>query len=338
MPLTLKKIDKRIGLAYNWLEAQTNKTNNFTEYLYYPDTNRFSAEINYVRIIATTWKQAEIAAYLDKKNFKQGPSLLSYLNQFLVAENDSAYYRIDDRAKAAYNAFAILLLLELDRDKEQEDLLNNLANGLLSLVKPDGSISGDFLKPALGGKNFFPFEAALAMLKYFSQSNNPLFWQAALNIFRYYRLTWPENQNTPMIPWLTHSFCEYTKTKHDPELSEFIFTLNDWYIKQKKYTLKKIPRSSLASFAESMLAAAQLAELYNQTERRERYLHYGNKALRKILKLQCLRDKSELFSSPGLALGGFCHLPNDNQQRCDYTQHALGALHLAAQIAKENNK
>ena len=334
MRLTAKKTDRRIALAYSWLEVQTNPKTLIPEYLYFPETDRHASEINYVRILATAWQQSETAAYLKQGNAANS-AILDHLQQFLVSENDAAYYAIKGRAKTAYNAFAVLLLLTLNRTMEQEVLLVKLSNGLLSLVQSDGRVSSDFLHAVSGGEHFYSFEAALALLKYFAESNNPSFWQAILKIFRHYRQTWPENMNTPIIPWLTHSFYEYSLIKYDENLAEFIFELNDWFISEKKPALKKEPRSSLASFAESMLTASRLAALYKQDERRQKYLRYGHRALRQVLKLQCLRQKAMLFPRPEFALGGFCHKPDDNQQRCDYTQHALSALHLYADIIKE---
>ena len=177
----------------------------------------------------------------------------------------------------------------------------------------------------------------LALMKLYQQTHEERYLASVQAAFPYYRAYWRGNQNTAFVPWHSQVYLLLYQEAEDPELAEFVFEMSDWLIDTYQITereyidilggLKKgNPRNATSSYMEGINDAYQLAVLVNDKEHQKKYAESIRNGVRFILQMQYNQENIFYLENPERAIGGFRESLVSNDQRNDYTQHALMAL------------
>jgi rhamnogalacturonyl hydrolase YesR len=201
----------------------------------------------------------------------------------------------------------------------------------------DGSYNTYFTRNTTSGQDYYPGEAMLALMKLYQSTGGDKYINSVEKAFPYYRSYWRNNKNTAFVPW--HSqvyYLLYNETK-DSELARFVFEINDWLI--DNYQIqddaypdktggfpKQNPRNSASSYMEGINAAYSLAVAVNDQVHIDKYYNSIRIGARFILQMQFTDNNSFYLENSIRAVGGFKESLTTNDQRNDYTQHAVMAL------------
>lgn len=334
----------RIKLIPEWFSNNVDKKTGRSEYMYYPDDDKYSKDNNHVRQMASTWSMA----YL--KNYFKNPDLdkiieknLEYYSKLTICERGLCRVEIDGKSSLAYNAFLILALLEKDDNPEKDVLTKSLVNKILSLQRKNGSYQTD-LKSAFdsygdsedSGIDFYPGEAMLALIKYYQKTGDQRVLESVKRAFYFYRTYWRNNQSTAFVPWhIQADFILYQATEN-PEVSEFILEMSDWilgtqtvgspYPDKNGGFYSPNPNNSTFVQIEGLNDAYVLAKELGDQEREKKYSEAIKKAIEYLLMSQFTQNNTFYLENPKKALGGFRSSPASIEQRIDFMQHAAFAL------------
>lgn len=191
-----------------------------------------------------------------------------------------------------------------------------------------------------GGRNrsidFYPGEAMLALMMLHRHSGDDEYLDGVRKAYPYYRRYWRGNKNTAFVPWHSQALSLLYEETRDESIPVFVFEMNDWLldshqIKDGPYHDKiggfgHYPGSSTSSFLEGLNGAYRLAKLVGDQERMDRYSEAIRLGVGCILQMQYTDDNSFYLVNPRNAIGGFKQSIVRNDQRIDFTQHALNAL------------
>jgi hypothetical protein len=335
--ITNDLIHERLKLVRNWFVNNTDESG-LHEYLYYPSTDKYSSSMNDVRMLATAWSMATLRdKYGDSR---LDPIIKTTLDKYLKykqCDGDVCYLMIDGSAKLAYNAFVILALLETPSYPNRNELMRELALGILSNQQEDGSYHTYFKSDKNSGQDFYPGESMLALMKLFDETGTKKYLTSVQKAFPYYRDYWRNNKNTAFIPWHSQADLLLYEATSDPEIPAFVFEMNDWLIRNNQITQSKwqdyiggfpksLPRNSTSSYLEGINDAYKLAILVGDSEHSEKYRESIRLGTRFILLTQYTPENAFYIKNQERAVGGFRKHLISNEQRNDYSQHASFAL------------
>ncbi|MDG6219811.1 MAG: AMMECR1 domain-containing protein, partial [Candidatus Thermoplasmatota archaeon] len=134
-------LTERLNLAVDWFKNSVNTATGLLEYEYIPSKNIYSEENNHIRKLATLWAMMKLSNFLETDELDDViHEMLSYYQDFVTYENNFSTLSINDDANIAYNAFALLSLMEEDQpDNTTDELMEQLAKGILTLQNDDGA-------------------------------------------------------------------------------------------------------------------------------------------------------------------------------------------------------
>lgn len=336
--LNNKLIFKSISQSQDWYLNNTNPKTNLLEYQYYPSSDYHSSANNFVRQIAAIWALTELRLFLDSNLSDE--LIINSLDNYLKYKKSTgnyAYLLINDKSNLAYNAFIINALVNFPDYPDREILLTDFANGILAMQNDDGSYRTSFTSNDNIGIDYYPGEAMLSLMKLYKSTGDKRYLDSVNSAFPYYRDYWRENKNTAFIPWHTQSYKLLYEETENPELAGFIFEMNDWLI--DKYQIRdseyideiggfppKNPRCPTSSYMEGINDAYAIAIAVNDTYHIEKYNNSIRMGTRFILQTQYNENNTFYISNSPKAIGGFRYSLTSNDQRIDYTQHAISAL------------
>lgn len=340
--ITLKNISSEliyesIELGYGWMENDVNSNTKLLEYLYFPSKNSYSSDDNDVRRMAATWAATEIGNFTNSDGMDV--TARATLDKYLAdkkTNNFGSYIKIGDDAKLAYNAFIIMLLINTPDYPERDKLLNELGGAILGNQQDGGSYVTDFINSGEGGKDYYPGEAMLALMKLYDQTGDGKYLESVEKAFPYYRDYWRENKNTAFIPWHSQAYLLYYKSKPNDEMKDFVFEMNDWLIDnyqlaQSDYPdyiggFKARPSNSTASYLEGIADAYELARISGDDSHMSKYQKASTLAARFVMQTQYTTENTFYLEDVTKVIGGFRQSLTNNQLRNDYTQHATLSL------------
>jgi len=335
--ITNSLIYDRIELSKKWFLNNINPNNQLLEYEYYPSKNQYKNGNNHIRQLGSLWSMTELKKFINTEDLD---SLIHREIYFYLANGKCdagiCYVEIEEKATIGHNAFLILSLINTDYEAKSF-LLNSFAKGILETQLEDGSYATNFNSDEVTGIDFYPGEAMLALMKLYEFEKDERYLESVKKAYPYYRNYWRSNKNTAFIPWHTQAdFLLYKQTKN-PEIADFIFEMNDWLI--DKYQIKNSaypdligaftkenPRSSTSSYLEGITDAYELAIEMKDTKHIEKYEDSIKSATNWLLLSQYTPENTFYLKNPDRAIGGFRKSLTKNNQRNDYTQHALMAL------------
>jgi hypothetical protein len=246
-----------------------------------------------------------------------------------------AFLELKGRALICFNAFLVMSLLNSNY-VNQEGLLKELADGIIASQKADGSYQTDFLSQLKNNMDYYPGEAMLSLMKIYLHSKDKAYKDSVEKAFPFYRNYWRHNKNTAFIPWQTETYLLLYKENHDPELTRFVFEMNDWLIDNFQINKSKnhfedggLPKTkprcgSTAVYLEGVSDAYAMAILIKDVVHTRKYADSLRSGVRFVLNLQVTDPLN--FKNPKRALGGFKASLTSCYQRIDTTQHATGLL------------
>lgn len=332
-----ESVQKSIELGYDWMENDVNAKTNLLEYLYFPSINSYSDDDNDVRRMAATWAVTEVGNFTS--NDSMDATATATLEKYLAdkkTNNYGSYIKIDDDAKIAYNAFIIMLLINTPDYPNRDTLLKELGSAILGNQQDNGSYVTDFVNSGESGKDYYPGEAMLALMKLYKETGDGKYLESVEKAFPYYRDYWRENKNTAFIPWHSQAYLLYYKANQNNEMKDFVFEMNDWLIDnyqlaQSDYPdyiggFKARPSNSTASYLEGIADAYELAKISGDDNHMSKYQKASALAARFVMQTQYTTDNTFYLEDTTKVLGGFRQSLTNNQQRNDYTQHATLSL------------
>lgn len=336
--VTARNTRTRLNLAYDWFLNNVDPETGRVEYRYYPSRDKYSKSQNHVRALASVWSMAEAGRHLGRSGLDDAikKTLAHYLT-FETERDGVAYLEIEEKAKLAYSAFLVLSLLAFPEFPESERLAARFAEGLLFQQNPDGSFRTYFFSPRNTGVDYYPGEAMLALIELHAATGEQRYLAAVQRAFPYYREHWRQNKSTAFVPWHTQVYTLLFARTSDRQLAEFVFEMNDWVIGNHQISEsrhpdeiggfpRKAPRYSTASYLEGIVDAYALAAALGDEARVRRYRRSVQLGTRFLFQLQITERNAFYLRNPRRAIGGVRRSLTRNDQRIDFTQHAVLAL------------
>jgi AMMECR1 domain-containing protein len=335
-------IKERITSAGEWFKNNIDLETGLLQYEYFPTQDSYSNGNNHVRQMASAWAGTEIQLFLGQQTMRDVivKTIDSYLYNVVKAQAEDGspytFIKINDDAKLAYNAFLILSLVNMPDYENRDEVIKLLADGIVAQQQDDGSYKTYFQSETNTGQDFYPGEAALALMRYYELTKDEKYLESVKKAFPYYRDYWHNNKNTAFIPW--HSQADLLLYKHtqDKEIPDFVFEMNDWLVDNyqdlpreypdMKGGFKTTPGNSSSAYLEGVNDAYALAVLVGDEEHKEKYRKALRSGVRFILQMQYHDGNTFYLTKPERAIGGFRENLMRANIRNDYVQHAAHAL------------
>ncbi len=336
--ITTPSIAERLELAGRWFLNNVNAETGLGEYEYRPSTDSYSPKSNDVRMLATAWSMAELQNFLGNQAFA-GP-IKSCADRYLAGKRERdgiTYIEAGGKAPIALNAFVILLLLGARRDGDDGPLLAALADALVGQQQDDGAFRTYFFSDRATGVDFYPGEAMLALMLLHARTGEAAYRTAVERAFPYYRAYWRGNRNTAFVPWHSQALRELYRVDKDPDIAGFVFEMNDWLIDTHQVFDSRypdeiggfppgLPRFSTGPYLEGINDAYEIAVETGDEAHAAKYRQSIRKGVRFLFQLQITERNAFYLKNPARAIGGCRKSLVRNEQRNDFTQHAVLAL------------
>lgn len=335
-------------------------------YIYYADKDSFDPNYNIVRHAGTTYSLFQLYKATGDPYFKERAlKALEYLKSFIEYpedDKDIALLQYKKRSDLGANALLALALLELPKNlleqyPEYKELRTKLGNVLLEFQMEDGSFYKKYSqvvkgRPPSKQPMYYPGETFLAFARFFEETGNELFLNAADKAATY-QLGDFKKSGTP-CNWATQAYSRMYRLKPNEEYANACYSMADELLTHQWGTFKKRklpyadfhggfdnswpPRSTpAASRTEALTEAYALAEFKNDEQKME---NYGKAVLAAYwfdMNCQYRPENSYWLPNPNRALGGLRGSPIANDIRIDYTQHFITAVLHGLQIAEKFN-
>ncbi|MEF2175794.1 MAG: AMMECR1 domain-containing protein [Candidatus Absconditabacteria bacterium] len=338
--ISKRVIANRIKLAESWFLENVDPKTKLLNYEYFPSSDSYSTDNNDVRQMGALWSMTELRMFL--KSEKLSPLILKTFNHYLqyakmAEDGEYVYFDIDGSKKLAYSAFMIFALVNMPEYNNRDEILRLIGNGIVHSQQEDGSYNTFFYKETYVGKDFYPGEAMLALMKLYNHSKDKKYLDSVIKAFPYYREYWRGNKNTAFIPWHSQVYLLLYKETKNKELADFVFEMNDWVVDNKFITQDTYkdriggfksynPGITSASHSEGLNDAYTLALLMGDKEYINKYYNKLRDSIRFVMQLQYTPLNTFYLENPKRANGGFRTSLVNNAQRNDHTQHAILAM------------
>ncbi|MCK4534632.1 MAG: hypothetical protein KAT81_03810, partial [Syntrophobacterales bacterium] len=185
--ITLAKLNNSLNLAKEWLIHNFNAKGIFN-YQYDPSSGKYSGRNNMIRQLMSSRLLAELSQdnsglrKLHKKN-------LDFIFRHWYREGGYIYY--NSKSKLGANAMALRTLVYSPFFDDYRDEAEKLANAILSLQNPDGSLEPWYIEPNYKYNKdrlltFYSGEAILSLVEYYMKTRNTLYLNAAIKSQGFY--------------------------------------------------------------------------------------------------------------------------------------------------------
>lgn len=333
-----ERINQSIFSGYQWFLNQINNQTNLLNYWYFPSTDEYASSNNHLRQLASLWAITESKHFFNST--EANDLINNTLNYYLQFQNQTSNFScllIDGEANLGSNAFLLLSLINTPNFHNQQQLIDEFAQGILYLQQDNGSFNTYFFSEKNTGVDYYPGEAMLSLMHLFKYTRNQRYVSSVQQAFPYYQSYWREHKNTAFVPWHTQTYAMLYEYTENQEILDFVFEMNDWmienyYISDSIYPdeiggfPKFFPTFSTSVFLEGINDAYYLARQVNDSYHIKKYHDVLVNGTRFILQTQFTKNNSFYLDHPELAIGGFRTSLTDNSLRIDNTQHALFAL------------
>jgi hypothetical protein len=331
-------IIESISLSQNWYANNINTETNLLEYIYYPSYDYSQTYNNHLRQLATLWVLTEMKLFLE--NNSTDLLINNTFNYYLGFKNNSnghIYLTIDDNSVLACNAFMIMAILNIPDYPERDILMEQLADGILAMQNEDGSYNMYLNAGNNIGIDYYPGEAMLALMKLYQSTEDGRYLDSVKKAFPYYRSYWRNNKNSIFIPWQTQAYRLLYQETGNVESAGFVFEMNDWLIDNYQSigsgspeNMGGFPRNNpdifTSFYLEGINDAYSVAKSVNDSVRVNKYANSIKNGTSFILQLQLTKMERNYPKNPARAKGGFKYSFTIDEQRIDYTLHAVRSL------------
>lgn len=291
--------------------------------------------------------------------FLKNPVLLKAAEKNLAYNRDH-YLWIEENKKIAYiygegsvklgaAGFALMSFIEAQQDPQREKWISYLKNFILSQQKADGSFQTFYYPPRNDNQNFYPGEAAVALMTLYSASPEKELasLEAVERAWPFYRDYFRKQPNPAFVPWWTQALFKLYQVKPQKEIADFVFEMNDFLI-----SLQNTPQSlktaqpetlgrffdpakpfygpphasSTAVYTEGLIDALQLARSIQDAKRIQNYEYAVRWGLRSLFQLQYTETEAQNPKSSKKFFGGIRSSEDSGEIRVDNTQHSAMAM------------
>ena len=336
-----------------------NQDESFIYYQYDPETDTHPDKHHSAREFGALWSITKLAGFLNDSRYNDLAlrGWEHFSKTFELDElNHFIYVNITpSKIKLSYNAFAILVLLELESEPLRDSLsvaplrgvvegkdavLEQLANGILYAQADSGELDTFYYSDRATGTDYYPGQALLALMSLYEAGGNENYLDAVAKALPYYSKTyWTENPNTAFVPWQTQAYYKYYLATGSQEAADFVFAMNDFMIDHfaEDEACDSFDTDSgivMAVYVEGMNKAYALAQELGDEERKKCYGEFIRAGSAAVMALQDFNEaltRRVFGSSPSVsggdaAFGGFHGSLRDFSMQVDRNQHAVMAL------------
>ncbi|QQR54527.1 hypothetical protein IPG41_05030 [Candidatus Peregrinibacteria bacterium] len=310
-----------------------NQNESFIHYQYSPKTFFHPEKSHSMREMGALWSIYHLADFLEDERYEVlAERGLHYFKSSLVQDEENGFTYVNitpEKVKLGYSAFMILNLLESE-DPEKEELMRELADGILYAQAENGELDTFFYSDRATGVDYYPGEALLALMSLYEHTGEPRYLEAVSKALPYYEAYFKENPNTAFVPWQTQAFFKYYENTEEQAAADFIFAMNDFMV-QKFSEGQCDPNLNSAGivaavFSEGMNKAYELAERVGDEERSRCYARFIRNGAEKVMELQFPMEDQNAEDFEAAAWGGFYGSKGDWLMQVDRNQHAVMAL------------
>jgi len=340
-------------LALEWL-IKNIRGNGLFAYSINPETGEYSTGNNELRQLMSSRILAERSADSDEIMKLHEKNLEFIIMNWYQEESGIAYILYDDKSKLGANAMFLRMLSASPHFNRYSTIATAAARGIATLQNSDGSFRPWLKAPDYEFNpdyllTFYSGEAILALVEYFERSGDKLYLNAALKSAEFYIKKYVQNIEKnyypAYVPWHTISYAKLYKITNDLKFVNAIFTLNDKLLELQD-TTNEVGRffnpaapeygaphsSSDGIYTEGLAYAFEIADLANDTDRKERYKKSIELSLKNIQKLQYrlpLPNSPIPFES---YRGGIKTNIDNPWTRIDNAQHTIDGMDYLIQI------
>ncbi len=234
----------------------------------------------------------------------------------------------------------ILNLLESE-DPDKDELMRELADGILYQQSKNGRFDTFFFSNQATGKDYYPGEALLALMSLYEHTGEQRYLDSVTEALPYYVSYFENTPNTAFVPWQTQAFVKYYEETEDQAAADFVFAMNDFMVGAFSTGESCEPYTASAGivtgvYVEGMTQAYALAKMVGDKERADCYERFIHDGLQTVLDLQFpLQDLDlSVYSEDTFktAEGGFVGSIKDLTMQVDRNQHAVMALIRAYEV------
>lgn len=322
-----------------------DENENFIHYQYKPATDFHPDASHAMREMGALWSIYNLADFLkDERYDALAQKGLTYFKSFLKEDTANGFTYVNvtpDKIKLGYSAFMILNLLESE-DPDKDELMRELADGILYLQAENGRFDTFFYSERDTGLDYYPGEALLALGSLYEYTNEQRYLDAIKNALPYYISYFEENPNTAFVPWQTQAYSKYFLITGDTEASDFVFEMNDYmasHFSEEGESCSPDTESAgivTAVYMEGMTKAYTVAKTLEDEERADCYARFIRNGAETVMDLQFPMANLNLDDYPEAAIptatGGFCGSKTDVTMQVDRNQHATMALMRAYEL------
>jgi len=276
---------------------------------------------------------------------------LDYIfSHWYLEEGGQGYIYYGGKSKLGAMAMALRTLVYSPFFEEYSDEAEKLANTILALQNPDGSLEPWSIEPSYAYDKdylltFYSGEAILSLVEYYLGTSDTVYLDAAVKSQDYYideyvtHLT--ENYYPAYVPWHTQSLNALFKITGDEEYANAVFVLNDELFKiqnqdgepyddmlgrfyDPSHPEYGTPHSSSdAVYTEGLVYAYELARLVGDEEHVEKYRQAIILGVHNLMNLQFRESNMYYLQHPERVVGAIRYNVKDNRIRVDTTQHTI---------------
>ena len=349
--VTRQNLRRWIELSTSWLTRNINEEGRLT-YLYWPSALKEApGRNNMIRQWMATVSLGQAATALeDPALWRLAERNIDYnLRNFYREEGDFGLIELRKKVKLGAVAIAAMALIEHPNRQKWSEQEKALRRTIDLLWNENGSFD-TFYRPRYrrDNQNFYPGEALFFWSQLYKVEEDEELLNKIMKSFEYYR-AWhlnERNRNPAFVPWHTQAYFALWETTRNPELRDFIFTMNDWLLGMQQWqgdvqyrdTLGRFydpdkpfgppHASSTGVYLEGLVDAYKLARATGDKNRSESYRISILRGLRSLMQLQFV-DEVDMYyvgeTQRKYVKGGLRTTVYDNQIRCDNVQHALMA-------------
>lgn len=311
-----------------------NQDPSFLYYQYEPLTDTWPDSHHAVREFGSLWSITQLADFLQDPRYEDlAYKGWDYFKPYFMQDTKNNFTVVNispPQVKLSYNAFAILVLLELE-DPHKEALLEGLANGILYQQISTGELLTLFYSDSGTGKDYYPGQALLALMSLYESNGNETYLAAVKKALPHYEAYFEVHPNTAFVPWQTQAYYKYYEATGDADAAKFVFAMNDFMVQQfqKDDTCSEFNFSVgivAGVYVEGMNKAYALADELDDAARKECYGAFIQAGSQAVMDLQFPLDGQNPDEFGEAAYGGFFGTESDLTMRVDRNQHAVMAL------------
>lgn len=329
----------RIELTGAWFLANAD-ADEFIRYEYLVDSEKYTNDNNELRKMGAAWSITELHRFTGDERYRElAQQGIVHFRQYIVHDPEGfAYIDVDGKRKLGQSGLLSMALLGLEPSPGRDQLLRELADGILSQQQENGSYDTYFYSDQNTGQDYYPGEASLALVSLYEETSDERYKDSVARSFPYYRDYWRGNRTWAFIPWHSQVLTKLERLDPREEYRTFIYEMNDWLLEGQQTPEKheeemeiggfgSDPGISTASYLEGLNDAYALAKEAGDSQHAERYAEAIRLGAAFLLRLQYTEDQRfGLRSVPAHVLGGVRQSLRSDRLRVDNNQHAVAAL------------